>query len=357
MAPHKCEASGRRNRFTLCHGQGIWRRTTRPVDGGLRARQDGCGVVHAPVMELTNLSAEPLGKLHSWIPHGLDAEQVVFLPDACPGKSPLPTGTAVLTHQPDWRCFAVSDCGCGMRLVRSSVAPAEIDQARWDRLADRLRANKGRLGDLGGGNHFLDALAPYADGPLYFLIHTGSRSESGLVDALVDRPEEFDREFGRVVQWAADNRGRIHEEIDAVFGQTELVLDLPHNTYERLSGGGAVIRKGAVHLRPGMLTVIPSHMSGDVVLVRGTEQVTSILSSMSHGTGRKMSRGDCKPLAEVFDFSGLRKAVLMPSGLDNASLRTEGPYAYRDLDECLTLISGYVEEVARFGVVGYMGHL
>jgi hypothetical protein len=45
-------------------------------------------------MELINLLAEPLGKLHSWIPHDLEAELGVFLPDACPGKSPLPTGTA-----------------------------------------------------------------------------------------------------------------------------------------------------------------------------------------------------------------------------------------------------------------------
>ena len=111
-------------------------------------------------MEIVNLSSEPIGKLHSWIPHGLVAEQIVFLPDACPGKSPLPTGTAVLTRQPDWRRFAVSDCGCGMRLLRSSVSPNDLDLARWDELADRLRANKGRLGDLGGGNHFLDAMAP-----------------------------------------------------------------------------------------------------------------------------------------------------------------------------------------------------
>ena len=37
-----------------------------------------------------------------------------------------------------------------------------------------------QLGTLGGGNHFLDALAPHANGPLHFLIHTGSRSESGI---------------------------------------------------------------------------------------------------------------------------------------------------------------------------------
>src|SRR5436309_7142860 len=95
-------------------------------------------------------------------------------------------------------CFAVSDCGCGMRLLRSSVSPTDLNLARWDELADRLRANKGRLGDLGGGNHFLDALAPYDDGPLHFLIHTGSRSESRHVDEFIAHPSEFDREFHRV---------------------------------------------------------------------------------------------------------------------------------------------------------------
>lgn len=68
-------------------------------------------------MRITNLSAEPLGKLRSWLPHDLIADEVVFLPDACPGKSPLPTGTAIRTSQPDWRRFAISDCGCGMRLL------------------------------------------------------------------------------------------------------------------------------------------------------------------------------------------------------------------------------------------------
>jgi hypothetical protein len=309
------------------------------------------------VMEIVNLSSEPLGKLHSWIPHGLAAEKIVFLPDACPGKSPLPTGTAVLTRQPDWRRFAVSDCGCGMRLIRSSVAADDLNLERWNQVASRLRANKGELGDLGGGNHFLDALAPYADGPLHFLIHTGSRNESGLVDELIDKPHEFDREFERVVGWAADNRARIHDEIETVFGKTELVVDLPHNTFEQLDDGSAIIRKGSVHVHPGGVLVIPSHMSGDVVLVKATDRVAKILFSLSHGTGRKMSRGDCKPLADIYDFKRLRESVLIQTGVENSSLRTEGPYAYRELDECLSLIEGYVDEVARFAVVGYMGHL
>jgi RNA-splicing ligase RtcB len=308
-------------------------------------------------VEIVNLSAEPLWKLHTWIPHGLAAEKIVFLPDACPGKSPLPTGTAVMTRQPDWRRFAVSDCGCGMRLLRSPLHSEDVTQRRWDELADRLRANKGRLGDLGGGNHFLDALAPYDEGPVHFLIHTGSREESGHVDALIDEPSRFDQEFSRVVNWASHNRAAIHDAVDRTFGQTELVLDLPHNTYEALPDGGAIIRKGSVQVRPGALIVIPSHMSGDVVVARATERVAASLNSLSHGTGRTMSRADCKPLADNFDFGALRRAVVIPSGVQDASLRTEGPYAYRNLDECLALLEGYVIEENRLAVVAYMGHL
>jgi RNA-splicing ligase RtcB len=308
-------------------------------------------------MEITNLSAEPIGRLHSWIPSGLHASEIVFLPDACPGKSPLPTGTAVLTKQDDWRRFAISDCGCGMRLLKSEITFADLTLPRWTHLADMLRANKGKLGDLGGGNHFLDALAPYGDGPLHFLVHTGSRNESNLVDHLVDSPEEFDREFERVVNWAAENRATIQKAIEVVFGKMGLLLDLPHNSYEKLTDGQAIIRKGAVQLKPGELAVIPSHMAGDVSLVCAKDSVKDILCSMSHGTGRKMPRGECKPLADKYNFDQLRKAILIPEGIEDASLRTEGPYAYRDLNECLSLIHGYVEEVERFAVVGYMGHL
>ena len=45
------------------------------------------------------------------------------------------------------------------------------------------------------------------------------------------------------------------------------------------------------------------------------------------------------------------------TGVKDASLRTDGPFAYRDLDECIALIEGYVEPVTRYSVIGYMGHL
>ena len=148
-------------------------------------------------------------------------------------------------------------------------------------LSEFASSQQGWLRRFGGGNHFLDAIAPYEDGPVYFLIHTGSRNESGHVDNLVDIPSTFDTEFDHVVRWAADNRAAIHGKLELVFGKTELLLDLPHNTYEQLADGAVIIRKGSVRLLPGQLSILPSHMSGDAVLVKAKSTVAQILNSMS----------------------------------------------------------------------------
>lgn len=167
----------------------------------------------------------------------------------------------------------------------------------------------------------------------------------------------FDAEFDRVAAWAAANRAAVHDAAAAVLGPLELVLDLPHNTYERLPDGGAIIRKGAVRVTPGDVNIIPSHIAGDAALVRATDRVADTLFSLSHGTGRAMSRAASKALADGYDFAHLRERVRIPAGVQDASLRTDGPFAYRDLDACLGLLEGYVEGVERFAVVGYMGHL
>lgn len=304
---------------------------------------------------MKNLSAEPTNKLYSWLPRDLKAEEIVILPDACPGKSPLPTGTTVKLNQANWRKFAVSDVGCGMRLLRSNVT--EINLEQWNEIADLLKANKGQIGDLGGGNHFLDALLPYSEDSIYFLVHTGSRKESGLVDAYVDKPQQFDEVFKKTVKWAYDNRTGVQQTLEKVFGGLELILDLPHNTYEHLPDGSVIIRKGAVRVTPNDLNIIPSNLGGEVSLVQATERVSEILNSLSHGTGRIVPRGECKELAEDYDFAALRQRVMMPECIQDASLRTEGPYAYRELDKCLELLQGYVEEVERYSVIAYMGHL
>lgn len=327
------------------------------MSGGNLCADEGLPSTIGSDMQLVNLSAEQEYTLRNWLPPRLGAEKVVFFPDACPGKSPLPTGTATLLRRTDFRRFAVSDCGCGMRLLRSSAPMADLTPERWDRVADLLQENKNQLGDLGGGNHFLDALEPYADEQLHFLVHTGSRNESGLVEEFVDDPDRFDQEFARVVAWAQANREAVQSAIECVFGKLELVLDLPHNTYESLSDGSVVIRKGAVRVRPAELNIIPSHMSGDVALVRATTRVQETLNSLSHGTGRTMPRSESKEIAANFDFGDLRRRILIPNRISDSSLRTDGPYAYRDLDSCLELLEGFANVEARFAVAGYIGHL
>ena len=53
-----------------------------------------------------------------------------------------------------------------------------------------------------------------------------------------------------------------------------------------------------------------------------------ILNSMSHGTSRRMSRSDCKPFADSYDYANLRRSLLVPSGVEDSSLRTDGLSAF-----------------------------
>ncbi len=61
-----------------------------------------------------------------------------------------------------------------------------------------------------------------------------------------------------------------------MIGRTERILDLPHNTFEAVAEG-VIIRKGSVKLSPGELAILPSHMSGDAVLIKATPQMTELL--------------------------------------------------------------------------------
>ncbi len=307
-------------------------------------------------MNIKNYSAEPPYKLYNWIPSGLNAEEIIFFPDACPGKSPLPTGTVVKTKQEDWRKFAVSDCGCGMLLAKSKLKKSDFDEAKWDLIYQDLKKNKGKLGDLGSGNHFLDAVESYHDDSLYFLIHTGSRNESKLVDHLIDEPHHFDSKFLEVCDWAEANRSAVLSIVEKHFGETEIVLDKNHNHFE-IQEDSVIIRKGASKLNPGELTVIPSNMIGDIVLVRGTTKVSEVYNSMCHGTGRTMSRSEAKLHSKKYDYDKLREQIYIPMQIGNESIKTDAPFCYRDLDVCLSLIDDLIVVENRFKPMAYLGQI
>ena len=307
-------------------------------------------------MEVINYSAEPLNKVYGWLPHDLEAEKVIFFPDACPGKSPLPTGTVVFTKQENWRKFAISDCGCGMLLCEANISKEDFKKEDWDKIYYDIKANKGKLGDLGSGNHFLDALESYTDNKISFLIHTGSRNESKLVDDLIDRPQKFDAKFYDVCQWAKENRFAIFKILEKYFGSLNLVLDKNHNHFEIIDNG-VIIRKGAVKVTAGEQTVVPSNMNGDVVLITATSEVENTYNSLCHGTGRVMSRGEAKEFASTFNYEALREEIYIPEMIANENIKTDAPFCYRDLDSCLQLINNLIIINKRFSVFAYLGQM
>lgn len=319
---------------------------------------------------LLNLSSEPDQKIYGWLERAdalRPAHTVVSLPDTCPGKSPLPTGTGYLTQSTQWRRFAVSDVGCGIAVVRSNLWLSEIEtnefRQTWSALCDDLAANRNKgLGDLGSGNHFLDAVCSYEDESICFVVHTGSRAESGIVDHLVDSPARFDAEFGRVKRWARENRAAVLEHVQRRFGTFRdlypgiSVLDRDHNHFEELAAG-MLIRKGAQRVEPGQLSLIPSNLLDDMVIVRATERVVETLNCLPHGTGRTMSRSDAKKATVDFDFGEMRRRVIIPERIEDSSLRTEAPICYRRLDDGLARIRHLVEEQERFVPVAYIGQI
>ncbi|MFK7760136.1 MAG: RtcB family protein [Phycisphaerales bacterium] len=218
------------------------------------------------------------------------------------------------------------------------------------------------LGDLGSGNHFLDAVASYETSSVCLVAHTGSRKESGLVDGLVDQPAKFDKEFLRIKSWAKDNRDAVLDIAERHLGRfvdlyPELnKLDRNHNHYEELNEG-MLIRKGSQRVQPHELAVIPSNLLDDMVIVRATPKVAEIYNCLPHGTGRIMSRSEAKRATANFDFQAMRDAVYIPSQIADASLRTEAPIYYRSLDEGLELVQDYIEEVERFIPIAYIGQL
>lgn len=318
-------------------------------------------------IEFCNLSSVETYRAIDYFPRDLKAERVILLPDLNPGRAPLPTGCCVefdIEKQPEWRKFAISDVGCGMQVLKSKITLGEFvgdikknpENNNWSGLYGKLKDNKGRLGDLGSGNHFLDAAAASADPEelIYFIIHTGSRDESNKANDLTNMPEEFDEAYKNITRWARGNRDAISRFLEASYGTLDFILDKPHNLYKQ-QGDKAIIYKGAVELKPGELTLIPSSMQGGMAIVEGLEDMELINDAMSHGTGRVKSRAESKK--EPFDFTDLRKRIYIPPQIPDGSISTENPSCYRKLDDCLDLVKRFVAPKKNLYPLAYLGQI
>lgn len=318
------------------------------------------------------------------------ATKLVVMPDFCEGKSIIPTGTTLTIDTlkcPEWRKYAVGDVGCGMQWVSTQITHHEFMGRLdlWDQVAQELKQNTGELGDLGSGNHFLDAVTTGEHGFVSFLVHTGSRAESDIVDDLIDDPDQFDQKYAQASEWAKKNRDAVIAVIERIYGQVfdsdfSVQFDNAHNLVHK-DGDSVTIYKGANRLMPGEMSVIPSSMTGAMQLIKGTQALEEVDFGLLHGTGRKMSRGDAKDILHAqatpegdYDFSDFRitekpetdeeiiamwrsHQIYVPEGISNRSIGTEYPGAYRPLSEAISNVRSLIQTINIYRPIAYIGQL
>ncbi|MBL8683421.1 MAG: RtcB family protein [Myxococcales bacterium] len=231
----------------------------------------------------------------------------------------------------------VNDTACKLLHDRESTAmPAFTDASEPVVALNAARASR-QLGTLGGGNHFCE-LQKDSEGNLWVMVHSGSRGLGQAVNGhyrakaeeLCARlgasyPKGFaflpvDSDEGRgylaeqafCLRYAEANRELIRQACERAIGDVvgpydvTFVVQTHHNFLSMECWDGRdvyVHRKGAVAAPKGAYVTIPGSMESKSFLCRGTGSALSH-ASVSHGAGRKKSRGAMLPKVHVKDENG-----------------------------------------------------
>lgn len=304
-------------------------------------------------MDIINYSSASNDTVKSLIPRGVIAEKVVAFPDICEARWLIPTGISILTKSENWRPYAISDIGCGMMLCKSKIKVDDFNKTVWDELFYELKHSVKNIGDINEGNHFVDALKSEKNGYLYFLIHCGVVKDiAKLYKYAIANPNEFDKYYSELSELAVEGRWNILSHIRSIFGDVEFIFDRVHNNHD-ITEDGVIIRRGAVKILPGELTVIPSNFLSDVALVEATSSVTNTFNSLLHGTGRLIKRSDVNRPIE-YDYNLVRNQIYIPSEIPNSVLKMDMPDNYRDLQSCFDLVNDLVIKRDTFKIIAYL---
>lgn len=321
----------------------------------------GCGVVAAPVRELTSAR----------LPDDLDP-----LIDRWTRAIPAGLGQWTDSIDKDWAAF-------------------EEQHGRptlWDddpKLAQRAPR---QLGTLGSGNHFLELCAD-TDDRIWVMLHSGSRGPGNLL-----AQHHIERAKGLMRRWSIDLAdldlaylAKGEPEFDAyihdlhwaqayarrnrdrmmrlALAEVESLLDRKlafdderyinnHHNYANLEEHEGrelwITRKGAISARTGQLGVIPGSMGTGSYVVRGLGN-TKAYQSAAHGAGRAMSRTRAR---KTFTEQDMRAAMQGRTWQRRAArkLIDEIPGAYKDLDQVMAYQHDLVEVVTHLRtLVNYKG--
>ena len=342
---------------------------------------------------------------------------VAAMPDVHLGKGAT-VGSVVATRGAISPAAVGVDIGCGMVAVKTSIKSPDLSAAQLKSIRSGIEASVpvgfhwhkrplpaaesfmarhgspsviqpgemaracGQLGTLGGGNHFVEVCAEQNDGPVWLLLHSGSRNigkrvaeihinkakgimRRHFVDLadpdlayLTEKTPEFDR-YIEDLEWCQEyarvNRElmmqRVVEAVAKALGRETTGLTVGpavnchHNYVSRehhYDHDVLVTRKGAIRARAGELGIIPGSMGSASYIVRGRGNAQSF-DSAPHGAGRRMSRSEARRRFTRFDLERQTRGVECRK--DDAIV-DEIPSAYKDIEDVMERSSDLVEIVA-----------
>lgn len=311
--------------------------------------------------------------------HGM--KKVIGMPDLHPGKG-APIGGVFFSEKILYPYLIGNDIGCGMGLWQTDIKQHKTKLDRWMKkipdlenqsqedpaqwlLEQDLESSQwdNALGTLGGGNHFAELQAIHSiedkdkfdklklrKNTLFLLVHSGSRGlGEDILRMHVDRYKNnglrentesavsYLEQHDYAVKWASSNRALIaHRFLCSIGAKGRFVLDLPHNTINRIHINhisGWLHRKGAVPSHSDMV-VIPGSRGSFTYLVSPVGDQEGNCFSLAHGAGRKWKRSDSKGrLKKKYNQESLLKTELGSKVIcnDKNLLYEEAPQNYKNI--------------------------
>lgn len=351
---------------------------------------------------------------------------IALMPDAHKGYG-MPIG-GVLAAKKAVVPYAIGvDIGCGVVLNRTGLSRGDFTPERLEKvlrgILDRVPVGNGpqaqhqmpqewhvylgpapsplvneimttsasyQLGSLGGGNHFIELQAD-ADGEVFVMLHSGSRSlGKKICDYYAKLALEENRRWysqlpdkelaflphgtpGHVGYWqsmefalrfAELNREhmlqQVHDALGEEFGPSvdfDVIADCHHNyaAWESHLGENVIVhRKGAVRAREGDDVLIPGSMGANSYWCTGKGNADAFMTS-PHGAGRQLGRKAAERQYKIADLEEQLAAVgttLMTP--DRNAVIDELPAAYKPIDQVMAASESLVEikkELSPFGTV------
>ena len=347
--------------------------------------------------------------------------RIRIMPDVHSGKG-CTIGTTMTIDEKAVPNIVGVDIGCGMYTVRLTQREADlalVDDAAhfipsgmnvWEgrkesfdltrlrcyrELKDTRRLERS-LGTIGGGNHFIE-IDRAQDGPLYLVVHSGSRNlgkqvaeyyQALAVQLHQGREEYFEKRDALIAEYKAAGRRKeiqaalkalhwtdkplsVPEDLCWLYGKyfddymhdvaicqdfarrnRELIASILmqrsgltgestfHTVHNYIDADEMILRKGAIAAHKGETVLIPVNMRDGSILAVGRGNPEWNFSA-PHGAGRLMSRSAARERLNMEQYAASMAGIYTTSV--HLSTIDEAPMAYKSLSDIMNCIHDTVD--------------